>query len=73
MGKGVEKNEVKAFEYFKVSAEKEMVDAQFQFGNCFYYGSGTNIDKEQAKHWYKKAALNVAYCIFKIHYNEKVV
>ena len=34
-GIGVEKDEIKAFEFFKKSAEKKCVNAQCQLGECY--------------------------------------
>ncbi|CAI2182962.1 17090_t:CDS:2, partial [Funneliformis geosporum] len=58
LGKGVNKNEIKAFELYEKLAKKEIADAQFQLGNCFNYGIGTKIDEVQAVCWYTKAAIN---------------
>ncbi len=41
----VEKYEIKAFECFKRSAEKEYVEAQFQLGYCYSNGIGTKVNK----------------------------
>ena len=50
---GVEKDEIEAFEYYKKSAEKEYVDAQFQLGYCYDKGIGTEVNKEKAFELYK--------------------
>ena len=58
LGKGVEKDEIKAFEYYENLAKLEFADAQHQLGNCFYNGIGTRVDVVQAECWYKKAVNN---------------
>ena len=52
-GKGVEKDEIKAFEYYKKSAEKGSLNAQFQLGYFYSKGIGTEIDKVKAFELYK--------------------
>ena len=56
MGEGVEKDEIKAFEYYKKSAENEYVDAQVYLGYCYDKGIGTEINKEKVFELYKIAA-----------------
>src|SRR5438046_2028251 len=73
LGNGVEKDEIKAFEYYETLAKREIADAQYQLGNCFHYGIGTKMDKIQAKCWYEKATKNgsmIAKDILKIYYNK---
>ncbi len=56
-------------------AEKEISDAQYQLGNCFYNGIGIEIDKEHALFWYTKAVNNgniIAKYILKQNYNKKI-
>src|SRR6266540_1931365 len=55
-GMGIEKDEIKAFEYYKKSAEKGYVEAQFQLGCCYYEGIGTEVNKDWAFDLYKVAA-----------------
>ncbi|RIA83357.1 hypothetical protein C1645_466916 [Glomus cerebriforme] len=55
-GKGVEKDEVKAFEYFKKSADQGYLNAQFQLGYCYDKGIGIEINKAKAFEYYKIAA-----------------
>ncbi|CAB4393251.1 unnamed protein product [Rhizophagus irregularis] len=52
----VEKNEKKAFKYFKKSAGQEYLSAQFELGNCYDKGIGTEINKTKAFELYKEAA-----------------
>ncbi len=42
---GVEKDVIKAFNYFKKSAKKEYVKAQFQLGYYYSNGIGTKVNK----------------------------
>ena len=55
---GVEKDEVKAFEWYKKSAEQEYSDAQNNLGLCYENGTGTEKDLERAFYWYEKALEN---------------
>ncbi|RIA96752.1 hypothetical protein C1645_871848 [Glomus cerebriforme] len=55
-GKGVEKDEVKAFEYYKKSADQGHLNAQFQLGHCYDYGIGTEVNKAKAFELYKIVA-----------------
>src|SRR6266480_4565783 len=56
LGLGVNKDKIKAFEYYKMSAEKEYLIAQYQLGFCYNNGIGTEVNKEKAFEFYKKAA-----------------
>ena len=53
---GVGKNETKAIEYYKKSAEKEYVEAQFRLGECYRLGIGIEKDETKAFENYKKSA-----------------
>ncbi|RIA82869.1 hypothetical protein C1645_834689 [Glomus cerebriforme] len=53
---GVEKNEVKGFEYYKKSANQEYLNAQLQLGYCYSEGIGTDVNKTKALELYKIAA-----------------
>ncbi len=55
-GIGVEKDEVKAFDYYKRSAEKEYIEAQFHLSHCYFNGIGTDVDKSIAFKLYKIVA-----------------
>ncbi|RIA94274.1 hypothetical protein C1645_818265 [Glomus cerebriforme] len=55
-GKGVEKDEIKAFEYYKKSADQGYLNAQFQLGYCYHIGIGTEVNKVKAFELYKIAA-----------------
>src|SRR6266487_2959838 len=54
----VNKDEVKAFECYKKSAEEGNTDALCQLGYCYDIGIGTDISKVKAFELYKKAADN---------------
>lgn len=52
------KDVFKAFEYYKKSAELENAEAQYQLGEIYYYGYGTEPDYNTAASWYEKSAIN---------------
>jgi TPR repeat protein len=53
---GMTPGEVKAFEGYKVKAEKGDAVAQFQTGVCYDFGEGVAKDHVEAVVWYSKAA-----------------
>ena len=55
-GKGIKKDEAKAFEWYKKSAEQGNSDAQLNLGNCYMNGRGVEKDEVKAFEWYQKAA-----------------
>lgn len=55
-GYGVEKDEVKAVEWFLKAAEKGNAVAQYNLGICFRNGYGVKKDDEKAVEWYIKSA-----------------
>ena len=55
IGMGVEKNQSKAFEYYKESASAGFPEGQSSLGDCFKYGCGVAQDCQQAVKWYEKA------------------
>ena len=59
-GRGVAKDEKKAFEYFMQSAiaEKNCARAQFYVGFCYYYGKGVQKDIDKAVYWHTLSAEN---------------
>jgi TPR repeat protein len=58
-GKGVERDEFKAFKYCKMAAEEGMAEAQFQLGVMYLDGVGIMDDDEiKALEWLWKAADN---------------
>ncbi|RGB34412.1 hypothetical protein C1646_760550 [Rhizophagus diaphanus] len=56
LGKGICKNETRAFEFYKKSADQEYIDAQYKVGYIYNYGTQININKEKAFNYYKIAA-----------------
>ncbi|CAB4418545.1 unnamed protein product [Rhizophagus irregularis] len=56
LGKGIGKNKVRAFEFYKKSANQGFIDAHYKLGCCYEYGIGTDIDKGKAFDSYKMAA-----------------
>src|SRR5688572_28285281 len=58
LGNGIEKDEFKAFEYYKKSAENGCIDAKFYLGYCYINGIGTEINKEKGFELYNHAARN---------------
>ncbi|GBB92337.1 hypothetical protein RclHR1_00020040 [Rhizophagus clarus] len=57
-GNGVNKDEVKAFEWLKKSAEQDYKHAQCKLGSFYEKGIGTEKNIEKAIYWYRKAAEN---------------
>ncbi|PKC74018.1 kinase-like protein [Rhizophagus irregularis] len=55
-GKGVYQNEIRAFEFYKKSADQGFNDAQCKLGYCYDHGIGVDINKEKAFEFYKLAA-----------------
>ncbi|PKC66208.1 hypothetical protein RhiirA1_460010 [Rhizophagus irregularis] len=56
LGKGVWKNKVRAYEFYKKSANLGLVDAQYKLGYFYEKGFGTDMNKEKAFGLYKIAA-----------------
>ncbi len=54
----IEKDEVKAFEYYKQSAEKGYNKAQKNLASLYENGEGTKKDLDKAFYWYNKAVEN---------------
>lgn len=50
-------DEAKAMEWFLKAAKHFHVDAIFNVGYCYEYGSGINQNTEQALHYYKQASM----------------
>ena len=55
-GVGVDKDDNKAFELFKKSAEGGHLDGINMLGECYYNGIGTSIDRQMALELFQKAA-----------------
>ena len=54
-GKGVDKDKVKAFQYFSKAAKQGNAKAQFALGECYFEGKGVAQDKAKAKACFLKA------------------
>jgi TPR repeat protein len=55
-GTGVEKDQKKAFEYFKKAAENGSVDGQYNTGLAYVRGEGVEKNLAEAAQWFEKAA-----------------
>ncbi|CAB4417956.1 unnamed protein product [Rhizophagus irregularis] len=56
LGKGVSKNEARAFDYYKQAAEKGCIYGKYKVGKYFFSGIIVEINKEKAYNLYKDAA-----------------
>ncbi|GBC08662.1 hypothetical protein RclHR1_00830013 [Rhizophagus clarus] len=56
LGRGVNKNEARAFDYYKQAAEKGCINGKYKVGNYFFNGIIVCINKEKAYNLYKEAA-----------------
>ena len=58
LGFGVEKDDVKAVDWFTVAAGAGDMNAQYNLGNCYRFGVGVGVGPSQAltRFWYKLAA-----------------
>jgi len=57
-GKGVEKNQRKAFDYYKMAAKAGLPMAQAKLGDYYAFGyANVETDMTEAKKWYARAAL----------------
>lgn len=54
-GRGVRKNESKAFQYYLNSSLNGDADSILAIGRCYYYGIGIETNKAVAKIWLNKA------------------
>ncbi|GBB90853.1 hypothetical protein RclHR1_17970002 [Rhizophagus clarus] len=55
-GIGIKKDEKKAFELYKVAAEKGNIKSIYQLGECYFYGTGTGKNVFEAFKLYESAA-----------------
>ena len=55
-GKGVKQNYEKAFQWYKLSAEQGVKQAQYNLAGCYEMGRGVIQDMGKALEWYMKAA-----------------
>ena len=53
-----EGNLTESFNLFTRAAENGDADAQYELGDCYYYGKGTDEDESMAVKWFTKAAKN---------------
>ncbi|RGB37964.1 kinase-like domain-containing protein [Rhizophagus diaphanus] len=56
LGKGISKNETRAFEFYKKSADQGYINAQYKVGYIYNYGTQIIIDKEKAFNYFTMAA-----------------
>jgi len=56
-GKGVEKDEAKATDWFQRAADLGLAPAQFNLGNAYRFGRGVEQSDERAVYWWRKAAI----------------
>jgi TPR repeat protein len=56
VGRGVEKDQAKAVEWFRKSAEQGNAVAQRLIGQCYLEGEGVEKDQAQAVEWFSKSA-----------------
>ena len=54
-GEGVEKNFIKAVEWYTKAAEKGNSDAMYNLGLCFHHGRGVEKNLARALEWYTKS------------------
>ena len=54
-GNGVEKNFIKAVEWYTKAAEKGNSDAMYNLGHCFHHGQGVEKNLARALEWYTKS------------------
>ncbi|MGB8098161.1 MAG: tetratricopeptide repeat protein, partial [Terracidiphilus sp.] len=55
-GRGVERDEVRAIQYFRDAADRGHAHAQFCLGNCYAQGDGVKKNLQEAASWYRRAA-----------------
>lgn len=56
MGKDVDQNYQKAFEWYEKSANQGLASSQSRLGSMYRYGKGVDINHSKASQWYWKAA-----------------
>jgi TPR repeat protein len=55
-GTGVVRDYEQAFRYFQMAADRDNTFAQYNVGQCFLNGNGTDVNFESAAHWFRLAA-----------------
>lgn len=53
---GILEKDIEAYNWYHLAAAKNHAEAQFNLGNCYFYGKGVTIDKSEALKWYKLSA-----------------
>ena len=53
-GDGVEKDEVKAAQWYRKAAEQGNASAQYNLSVCYFNGKGVERDRAKSAEWYKK-------------------
>jgi len=56
IGEGLEKNPLKAVDWFKKAIEQESAEGHFQLAKCYEAGNGIDIDLEQSMYHLEQAA-----------------
>ncbi|GBB90818.1 hypothetical protein RclHR1_01790025 [Rhizophagus clarus] len=54
--KGLIKDEVKVFDYYRQAAEKGCINVKYKVGNYFFDGIIVDVNKEKAYNLYREAA-----------------
>ena len=55
-GQGVQRDEIKAFEWFKKGADLKNTAAMFQLAKCYENGNGVKKNKKRAFHYFLELA-----------------
>ena len=55
--KGKEQNYVVAIRYYQQAAELGHTSAMYKLADCYYYGLGVAVNKEEAYRWYKQSGI----------------
>ena len=55
-GRGIEKDEVKAFDLYLEAANKGLATAQYKIGQCYFLGKGIKKNEGMAFRWFRRAA-----------------
>ena len=54
-GKGVEKDDAQAYEWYRKSAEAGNAWGMYLLSECYGNGTGVEMDEKQAQYWKEKA------------------
>ena len=55
---GKEKNYVVAIQYYQQAADSGHTSAMYKLADCYYYGLGVVVNKEEAYRWYKQSGIS---------------